>query len=805
MLYRLLFFFCFWVITCRSFAQQTIKIVDATNNEPVAFASIFYYYEGRAEGLLADNFGVAQLKTTAFDSLKVSSVGYVSRLIKNHMPNQVIRLERSDGVLNPVIVGNRVNPAEIIMRRVIRNKKMNDFSRADMSARIYKKTSFRNVYAYTEQTPDSIARKIDSLNLQNLSFISESVTDMVVRNNREQSIMVASRTSGIKNPVINQFMYLGFPNSINFYDNEVSVFTLSDEGAKQYMAYASPAADNALKMYSFQMQDTLISNEDTSYLINFEPVKGARFNALKGSVLVSRNGYYFKNLVVAPFADVLLKFHIVQSYQKTGAAMPFPHRLNANIDFFSMKFPKGISSLMKVAVNTGFEPLDKPIKAVSPGFQNFAFNEDSLRHSAAILERVGRDTLTASELYSYRLFDSVMAKVKAEKLFSLFPKLMAGRLPLGYVDLDLAKLATRNNHEGFRPGIGLNTNERVSKHFEVGAFAGYGIKDKKLKYGGHAKWFINREREAVVEIFGREDLMASGSVIKPAVEVKDRNNYFMNMIPVYFDYVSVYGGGFSLRLTPAFKASVQYHDYRIEPAFSYVYKGTLVDRLSGRYITAGLAYGPGQRSMLIGNYPVVTRPGNPAVNFSITRSFNNSLSPSFTRYDLWAGWQKFFNRAGVFSISSLSGYSDKTLPYSLMLPVPGTKQEDYPYIIPNSFQTMLPNEFLADRFSYLFITHDFGKLLFDTKSKIFRPELVLAQHVGIGSLREHVNLGVSYQVMDRPFLESGLVLKNILRAKFAGVGYLGLGGGIYYRYGKYRLPANKDNYAFKLSIGFSLN
>jgi hypothetical protein len=77
--------------------------------------------------------------------------------------------------------------------------------------------------------------------------------------------------------------------------------------------------------------------------------------------------------------------------------------------------------------------------------------------------------------------------------------------------------------------------------------------------------------------------------------------------------------------------------------------------------------------------------------------------------------------------------------------------------------------------------------------------------MGIGALRHpEVHQGLSLQSFDKGYLESGVGFANLLRKKLFKIGYLGLGASVFFRYGPYRLPDQKDNFAYRINLGFTL-
>ena len=101
-------------------------------------------------------------------------------------------------------------------------------------------------------------------------------------------------------------------------------------------------------------------------------------------------------------------------------------------------------------------------------------------------------------------------------------------------------------------------------------------------------------------------------------------------------------------------------------------------------------------------------------------------------------------------------------------------------------------EFLSDRFVNFYFRQDFGSLLLKTKK--FHPEISLVHNIAFGSLASpELHQGIEFKTLEKGFFEGGIVVDNILRFNYMNMGYLGLGVGVYYRYGPNALPTFKEN------------
>ena len=56
-------------------------------------------------------------------------------------------------------------------------------------------------------------------------------------------------------------------------------------------------------------------------------------------------------------------------------------------------------------------------------------------------------------------------------------------------------MLVQNKFEGYRAGIGLNTNEKLSDVFSIGGFVGYGLRDHLWKNGLNLKIKVSKNHE----------------------------------------------------------------------------------------------------------------------------------------------------------------------------------------------------------------------------------------------------------------------------------------------------------------------
>lgn len=125
------------------------------------------------------------------------------------------------------------------------------------------------------------------------------------------------------------------------------------------------------------------------------------------------------------------------------------------------------------------------------------------------------------------------------------------------------------------------------------------------------------------------------------------------------------------------------------------------------------------------------------------------------------------------------------------------------FFAPNTFQTMQPYEFISDSYMNLFLSHDFSSLLFKTKR--IQPEIVWQNNIGWGNLSNFNKKGLElYKTKDKVFVETGLKINNFLKLKTYNLGYIGIGAGVFYRYGAYSNANNSDNIVSKITLNYTI-
>jgi hypothetical protein len=381
-------------------------------------------------------------------------------------------------------------------------------------------------------------------------------------------------------------------------------------------------------------------------------------------------------------------------------------------------------------------------------------------------------------------------------------------MPLGFIDLDLSKVVRINDYEGIYLGLGILTSKKLSQRFELGAHWGYGFRDETSKYGGKFTLVIDRYREIKLKLLYFDDLTETGGVrfygqTENLLNPENFRNLMVNRmdhtkrVHASLSFRALRYGTFDVGLTKDVKRVTS--DYYFDPGNGDIQLG--VPEYLFTDFTLGMRYAfkekflemPDARLSLGTKYPIIW--------FKYTRGLDGVLDGEFAynKYDLKIEKSFALKYLGETKLELLTGYVDSPIPQANLYNGRGAYRI-FTIYAPTSFATQRMNEFLSDTYVYLFLTHNFGQLLW--RGEKFSPEFVVTTNLGLGSLKHpEYHKGVFFKEMDQGYFESGLLMNSLLG--MAGVVEFGLGA--FYRYGYYHLPKISDNFAYKVSISFPFN
>ena len=788
MLKKFIFFVILFIAAITAKAQVfsvSGTVLDSVTKQKLAFVNIIIN-DDVTLGTSTDIDGTFTIKSKkAIETLTFSYVGYKKKTVSAESFRNKIFLTPVSYQLQEVVFKAGENPAHRIIDSVVKNRKRNNPEMLDY----YQYTIYdRMVFTIdTTEVSDSMFADFGKIWRENDLMVMETVSEQYHKkpgkNKRE---IKANKISGLKNP---QYFYiLDGMQSTSFYDDFITVYEKN---------YVNPITPGSKSRYFFGLESVMPTNTgDSLYVISFKPRRGTTFDALKGVMTITSDGWAVVN-VKAEAADKsnTLDVKIQQLYEKINDSVWFPVQLNTDIIFLRMlAYDHAIEIGMGTPDNTNTSlngigksyirdiKINEKIENKKFGSTDIDMAEDSGEKSEEFWNAYRTDSLNARILNTYNFVDTVMAdaEIDPDKLMDGMNTVLSdGAIPWGKFNIKLADIINYNIANKFYLGMGVTSNEKLSKRLRFGGYFGYWFGPKHANYGANLEIKFNRKQDFGLKLSFDHIYQAFG-------DYGFMNSEYNPLDEGSFKYF--YIKWTTLNTTAAAELSTR---------FAKVCKGFVKFSLSDKEafdldksrITAidfKVRIAPGERYMLTNKGLVTVTPGKPIIWLSYQKALNGVLDCPFN-YDklqlqLTHSW--IIRYLGKSKLTLQAGYVFGDTPLFENFDI-FANYDDFGLYSTESFATMRINEFICDKFVLMFFNHNFGKFF---KTKRFSPDFIFETNIGWGETS-----------MKDGYFESGLILDNVLNVN---VSHIGLGA--FYRYGAYSFDKVIDNFAFKLKISFRL-
>lgn len=737
----------------------------------------------------------------------VSYVGYqkLNYPVNPGLNKQVIYLARNDIQLAEFEVYPGINPADILMEKVLERKKINNPEKnINFSYNSYNKMFITmSVDSELIKHPERIAQ-LDSNNQKALAFfdkqylfLAESVTErqFIVPDKNKETVL-ASKVSGFQNPI---FTLLATElQSFTFYKDFVSLGGILYEG---------PLTKNATNKYFFLLEDTLYDGKDSIFILSFRPKRGKDFKGMQGTLGIHTNGYALKTVIAEPAEkDTLgLSLKVQQKYELVADHW-FPVQLNTILFFNMIK----VNNFSAIGIANGYL---KDIK-INPELSKKDFNAVDLRMNDDAANRdenywnqYRTDSLTEKERKTYHVVDSISKANKFEKKMNAITYLMDGQIPVGPIGIDIPRLMRYNDYEGFRLGLGLHTNDKISKYASLGGYFAYGFKDKAFKYGGDLSVHL-RKKDAGLSVALTHDLTDAGGInyLQPLNTLSnDLSDLYLNR----FDWSDKLEGEIHLRFLNHFKGYLFGNIQQRKSFSNYQLALPDNDQVTLYYHNYNITEIGGvlrfqyREKFIEGKNKLISKGSDfPVLLIKYTQGLKDIYQGQFNYQRIDARLEKRHRIRGkgyvYYRIDA--GWINGNLPYGLLYNPRGTwrsMQKGINVFSGGGFEVMRTNEFLTNQYFAYHLRYDFRTFI---KKGKFKPELSLVSNGYFGKLSHpEYHQNITFTIPDKGYYESGLMINQLIRSNISGIGV-----GAFYRYGPYQLPKNIDNFAFKLTFTLSL-
>ena len=574
--------------------------------------------------------------------------------------------------------------------------------------------------------------------------------------------------------------------------------------------YLSPVSKAGLKNYAFVLEDTLqIDGQDTTFLIRFHPAKDRNFDGLKGFLHINTHGYAVESVIAEPSgADKKEVFASVwQHYDRLESGHWFPSELNAAINF------KMMTSVPADSLTKKRKPFELSVTANSRTYLyqssvNIPIDPKSFPKYGTTVSAESKDSLletkgfryiplTNQDSTTYRYLDSIGNRLRLTQKVKLIHALSLGTLPIGPVSINFMYLFGYNINEGYKVGLGLETNRSFSKYFAAGTYSTYGTKDGEFRHGewlriyptGYADFKFEFGYKDIKKEYGVEELLTDYNIFEP--------EYFRSLLITNMYHTKNYTASVEMRpiqplnlklfMDRATNLRLSYGNFSPQPwdPFQLTRAGFEV-----RY-SPGISFLNNAEELIQGTPP------KSDFYFGVIQGLKLFKSAyQFTKLDSKVKFNIHLSAMGTTAIMIRAGKIFNTAPMTDWFHGYGSYSGDFTLLAHYAFATMRLNEFSADQYAALHIRHNFGSG-FIPSWYFIRPELSLAQNMGFGSLQQQYTDESGATDFRKGFYESGIELNRILNSNFIGIGF-----GTYYRYGPYRIYIARQNFAYKFTINF---
>jgi hypothetical protein len=799
-MFRGIFVVLILISTLTSVYSQKLSIVevhDAQTGEPLPFVKVS---ENKQTPLLTDVDGRVKLVINPTSSYHFSFYDYKDTILTGEQiisAKRLVNLIPESKLFDEVIILPGENPAHRIIQNAMDRRKDND----PMRNNSFQYEGFSRFYLNGETTHEINRDTITDTSLiktfklfdEQYLFLTETASERIFSPpNYDKETVTSYKVSGLKNPLfaslVNQFQ------SFSFYAN---IFSIGD------IDYINPIAPGGIRRYLFILEDTLVKGSDTTFTMSFRPRKGKIFEGLKGHISINSKGWAIERIIAEPYeAQESFKVKIIQEYKFTGEKKWFPYQLSTEFQFPGLKINNYHQLIGRSNLYVKNVQFDVDIKK---GFNAVKLEvlPDAVDDTLGLRNARGTQS-TTKDLNTYHVVDSISKEMNFEQLVDFAAILSTGKIPIKKISIPIWRLSDFNQHEGYRLGLGLETNSRLSKHFSLGGYFAYGFRDEAWKWGGNLDVVLAQKRQIKLELAYNDDVFERGGIDYSTYNFDLTSgdvyrNFFINQMERQRKATVALGGyltqNFHFKLESNYRRINFLDDYSFSPLVHE--DGTLSSTFDAAETGIVVNWTIREKVMLLGEQRVSLGSKFPKIQLKAMKGWNTIFDGQldYYRFNLAVNQNFTIRGVGKLQLNSTSGLTIGEVPLAFMQMPFGTNR-NWNLTVPNTFETMLPSEFFTDKHTAFFLR--FAFLPLKNKTSFTEPQFIIHSAAGVGEMRNQQLHNHTFNVHEKGFYEAGLIVDNLII-----LGSSGFGIGVFHRFGAYAFPEMKDNFVYKLSLKFN--
>ncbi|MBF9239088.1 carboxypeptidase-like regulatory domain-containing protein [Hymenobacter sp. BT683] len=527
---------CLWAVPAA--AQRILisgQVVEATNGEPVPFASIFV--PNTTSGATADAEGKFKLTVEGTpDSIAASAIGFATQRRKlTDAPVQTVlfRLRAGGVALGEVVVSSRQpeNPAFRILREVQKHKPQNarqylqaaeydsynriETSLINLPASMAKRRIIQDIRALAVRQGAAAAADTDAP----LPIFASEVGSRVYQKSvplRRREDLLHKQIRGVgprEGSMLSQMLGSNFQN-FDFYPNWQNVM------GKDFI---SPIAEGGRLTYDYDLKDSVMVGTDWCYKIAVTP-KRSHDLAFKGTIWITQEGYALRraDLVASPNANInfIGDLRIFQELTSPTEGPGLPTRTKLVVSVrpsekqaaMLVRFTTVSSNFVRNQMHTerGFydQPVVSSLMEPTPrGAGSTLLSGAPQGTAGGYFDQHRPDTLSLSERQTFAVLDSAKQLPSVRNVLDWIELLVNGYKRVGRWDIGpILNTYSRNDYEGSRFRFGFRSTPEISRNWLTEGYLAYGTKDEQLKYGLKTSFIAERRHWTVFSGEFRHDV-----------------------------------------------------------------------------------------------------------------------------------------------------------------------------------------------------------------------------------------------------------------------------------------------------------
>lgn len=471
------------------------SVTDGQTGEPIPFANV--YFAGTTIGVTTDfdgNYSIEAKNTS--DTLVASVMGFIKDS-KKIFPGRFqevhfILLPQNFNLPEVVIIAGE-NPAEIILRNIIKNKDKNRSKEFDAyQYEVYNKIEidannidekFRQRRIFKPFT--FIFDHLDTSTVNGKTylpiFLSESLSDYFFRKSpqSEKEVIKAAKVSGIENESVLQFLGTMF-QKYDFYDNYITIFQKN---------FISPISNTGLSAYKYYLVDSAFIGNKWCHKLMFKP-RRAQELTFTGYFWVNDTTYAIKSFDIKAaddaninyINDLVLKqeFDLVDGkYWMVISDIGIGDFNILKDNYTTMGFFGKKTTTYR---NFVFDQLrDKKFYSLPT---DVIVEEKAYEKDETFWKQSRHADLNKDEQTIYNMVDTLRNLPAFKTWVDIVETVISGYYTWNKFEFGpYASVLSFNDIEGARFRLGGRTTAALNPHFRLEGHMAYGTRDEKIKYG----------------------------------------------------------------------------------------------------------------------------------------------------------------------------------------------------------------------------------------------------------------------------------------------------------------------------------